>query len=70
MRDDDLLPNELVFLANALDGPLLAFEPLDDPMVADLIERQLVVVRAQADPKYSLLDLTEAGRLAVQKQLR
>lgn len=70
MPDVDLSPNEVTFLAYALDGPLLAFQPMEDEMISGLLDRKLVALRPDADPEHGLLDLTEAGRAAVERQLR
>jgi hypothetical protein len=70
MPDEELSLDELEFMAAALDGPLLAFAPLEDPMIVDLIDRQLVILLPDADPEHSLLELTDVGKKSVARQLR
>lgn len=70
MTDDELSPDETIFLATGLEGPILAFHYSDEPLIVDLLGRKLARIRPNADPDCSLFDLTEAGRKAVLRQLK
>lgn len=70
MTEDELSPDETVFLATGLEGPILAFHYSDEPLIVDLLGRKLAQIRPNADPDCSLFDLTEAGRAAVLRQLK
>lgn len=70
MPDDELSADEAAFLSYALEGPLLAFQPMENELISGLLDRGFVALRPNTDPEHSLMDLTEAGRAAIKRQLR